>query len=333
MAYLAGVSSATVSRVFNNPESVSADRREAVFKASAELGYFPDKSASALRRNGTGIITLVDMKKGEDRYSWNSFPVSKWFYSDVIKGIQKVINKTMFQLNLESLESNEQLDRLKNRCDGIIIYDADDAETAEAVRNTGIPYIIAHHTASFRGFNTCSTDNFYGGALQGEILRKRGVSKPVYIAGLAESVVSHSERYRGFCSVFGNTELVDPAGEDRKKFPGVGIEAGRQAVDIIIDEIRNKKIDSAAVVNDFTAAGVYYQLADYNIRVPEDIQIISYDNMPFNSILPRSFTTIDLNPSMIYEKAAYLLINHVMKGEAVSETVKPFPVEGQTSLS
>ncbi len=89
-------------------------------------------------------------------------------------------------------------------------------------------------------------------------------------------------------------------------------------------------IDSIAVVNDFTAAGVYYRLNDYGLNIPEDIQIVSYDNTPFNSILPMPFATVDVDPSLIYEKAASLLINEIMKGQDVCETVKPFAVPGST---
>ncbi len=355
VAELARVSSATVSRVFNNPESVSADRREAVFEASEALGYSPDKSASALRRNGTGIITLVDIGKKSERYSWERLPVFKWFYSDVIEGIQKVVNKTMFQLNLESLDSEEEIYKLGNRCDGIIVFDVENHAEAEAVKKTGIPYILAHHTVTFKGYNTCSTDNFYGGVLQGEMLKKSGALKPVYISGFTDHVISHAERLKGFRTVYPDAALVDPSAETAgalyngnsfeysgdfkgqdveydagSKTEGIGISAGRKAVPSIVEKVKQGEIDSIAVVNDYTAAGVYYELTDYGISVPEDVQIVSYDNMPFNSILPLPFATVDLHPSEIYEKAASLLINKVMKGKPVSETVKPFPVEGAT---
>ena len=322
VAALAGVSSATVSRVYNNPESVSEYKRTSVIQASEKLGYSPDKSASALRRKGTGKIALLDIKKDTAPYSWNSFPVFKWFYSDVIEGISKVINNSMFQLIIESLEDLSQINRLKNSCDGIILFDAGNPEAAEAVKNTGLPYVLSHHTVDFEGYNTCSTDNFYGGILQAEMLEKSGAKNPVYISGFTDQVFSHSERYRGFKTVYPDAPLVEE---------GIGVKAGRKAVSSILKSFLKGDIDSAAVVNDYTAAGVYYQISDSGLKVPEDIKIVSYDNMPFNSILPVPFSTIDLNPSQIYEKAASLLINKVMRGEAVSETVKPSPVAGNTA--
>ena len=322
VAEAAGVSSATVSRVYNNPESVSPQKREAVLSASEKLGYYPDKAASALRRKGSGIIVLADINKSKDSYSWDSYPVFKWFYSDVIEGIQKVINSSMYQLNIESFESPDQLSSLKNRCGGIIVFDAGDLKTAQTAADTGIPYILAHHTVDFKGFNTCSTDNYYGGVLQGEMLKKAGAVNPVYISGLTDKVFSHSQRTKGFLSVYPDAEITDPG--------DIGVEAGRKAVVSLIEKIHRGKIDSVAVVNDFTAAGVFYCLNDYGLKVPEDIQIVSYDNTPFNSILPKPFATVDAGPSSIYERAAYLLINDVMKGQKICETVKPFAVPGST---
>ena len=322
VAEAAGVSSATVSRVYNNPESVSPGKREAVLRASEKLGYSPDKAASALRRNGTGIIVLADIKKKENSYSWNSYPVFKWFYSDVIEGIQKVIKSSMYQLNIESFDSPDQLLSLKNRCDGIIVFDTEDIRTAQAAGKTGIPYILSHHTVDFKGFNTCSTDNYYGGVLQGQMLRKAGAVKPVYVSGFTDKVFSHSQRVLGFKSVYPGAEIVDPF--------DIGVLAGRKAVISLIEEMKKGRIDSIAVVNDFTSAGVFYSLSEYGLKVPDDIQIVSYDNMPFNSILPVQFSTVDINPSRIYEKAASLLINNIMRGEDVSERIKPFPVSGTT---
>ena len=325
VADLAGVSSATVSRVYNNPESVSPAKRRAVISASEKLGYYPDKSASALRRNGTGIIALVEIRKSGNSYSWNTLPVFKWFYSDVIGGIQKIINRTMYQLNIETFDSPDQLSILKNRCDGIIVFDAEDPGTAEAVAETKIPYILSHHTVNFDGFNTCSTDNYYGGVLQGKMLKKAGAEKPVYISGFTDKVFSHSERYRGFQSVYPDTEIIDSR--------DIGVDAGRKAVTSVFENIKKKQVDSVAVVNDFTAAGVYYGLTDHGFRIPDDIQIVSYDNMPFNSILPAPFSTVDSNPFEIYRKSADLLVNKIMKGFSCSETVKPFAVSGSTLKS
>lgn len=59
----ANVSSATVSRVFNNPNSVSQELRDNVLSAAKKLQYVPNKAASQLRRKGTGVIAVVKINK------------------------------------------------------------------------------------------------------------------------------------------------------------------------------------------------------------------------------------------------------------------------------
>ncbi|MEJ2665356.1 MAG: LacI family DNA-binding transcriptional regulator [Spirochaetia bacterium] len=61
VARLAGVSETTVSRVYNNPERVDSAKVERVLKTARDLGYVPDKAASALRRKGTGIILFLEI--------------------------------------------------------------------------------------------------------------------------------------------------------------------------------------------------------------------------------------------------------------------------------
>ena len=124
VAEAAGVSSATVSRVYNNPGSVSSERRKAVLEAAERLGYSPNKSASALRRNGTGIITLLELKKEKRPYYWGDLPIFKWFYTDVLHAVKSVIDESMYQLNLATASAPEDIESLKNKTDGLICYDA-----------------------------------------------------------------------------------------------------------------------------------------------------------------------------------------------------------------
>ncbi len=77
-------------------------------------------------------------------------------------------------------------------------FDAEDIKTAQAAAETGLPYILSHHTVDFKGFNTCSTDNYYGGMLQGLMLKKAGAEKPVYISGLTDRVFPIHREHRDF---------------------------------------------------------------------------------------------------------------------------------------
>ena len=316
VAAAAGVSSATVSRVYNNPSTVSPDKQKAVLLAAEKLGYIPNKSASALRRNGTGIITLLELKKKPRDYYWGDLPIFKWFFAEALSAVQEIIDASMYQLNLAAAAGPEDLAGLKGRTDGLICYDVDETAEAEMIAEAGIPYVIGHHTNSFEGFNRCSTDNYLGGRLQAEMLKASGCCKPGYITAHLNKVRPHLDRLEGFLSVFPK-DSVRIAGD------GIGRNEGYRAAQKLIPGI-----DGIAAVNDITAAGAGYALTDAGFSVQADIPLVGYDNMPLSIALPFKLLTVDMQPHRIYKEAAQLLLS-ILTAEDHSKhiTLNPVPIE------
>ncbi|MBF9016213.1 MULTISPECIES: LacI family DNA-binding transcriptional regulator [unclassified Oceanispirochaeta] len=302
VAALAGVSSATVSRVYNNPDRVSSAKKEAVLNAARELAYSPDKSASALRRRGTGQISLVSFEKQGRPWYWGDFPGAKWFFTDVLTGVLSVIDSSMYRLNLKTLKSAEDVRSVnwKQECDGVIFFDVDSEEEAAAVAGLPIPSVISHHTSHFENNHCCSTDNSEGGRLAAVHLKEAGYDRPSYISYLPEIIIPNRERYGGFCKGFDAEvplHLTEP-----------GKEGGYKICEKLLTDISAGRIDSLAVVNDMTAIGIIQCLQDNGLRPGKDLGLIGYDNMPFNYALPFSLSTVDLKPSLIYKEAVSMLL-------------------------
>jgi len=305
VAAMAGVSSATVSRVYNNPDRVSPSKKDAVLKAAAALGYSPDKSASALRRKGTGQISLVSIEKRDRPWYWGDFPGAKWFFTDALQGILPVVDRSMYRLNIKTLKTAEEAGVLdwEKECDGALFFDIDDEREAAAIADLPIPAVISHHTLPFSDNNCCFTDNAAGGSIAADALKAGGYSKPVYISYLPDMISPNRERYHGFSRAWKNDtgrdvplQLTDP-----------GKEGGYSAMNALIPDLQKGKMDSVADVNDMVAIGVIQCLQDRGINPGRDIGIIGYDNMPFNYVLPFRLATIDLQPSKIYEEALIML--------------------------
>ncbi len=322
VARLAGVSSATVSRVFNGSGSVAGERRRAVLEAAETLGYRPNKSASALRRNGTGIITFVEFPKPSRKYYWGLLPDFSWFYGEIIKGIQACLAPTMYQLNMASASSAAALKAAAAESDGLICFDIDMLEEAERVRSLGVPYIIAHHTRTFSGCNRCSTDNRIGGRLQAEQLYAAGVRNPLYVTGLTSEVEPHAERLQGFedywaeAGICPGTSLASP--QILEAAPGG--RGGYDAAKTAADKIRSGNCDGIAAVNDVTLIGLLNGLAAQGLEQQiSRLPFCGYDAVPFRNLLPYRFASIDIQPGKLYYRAAELLLSQ-LSGSRLAQT-------------
>ncbi len=326
VAELAGVSSATVSRVYNSPDRVSPEKRKAVLRAAESLGYSPDKSASALRRKGTGQISLVSIEKKNRPWYWGDFPGAKWFFSDALQGILPVVDDSMYRLNLKTLHSPSELTDIswERECDGVLLFDIDSEEEAAAAAALAVPAVISHHTAGFSENCCCTTDNEYGGRLAAEQLKAGGYERPVYISYLPELIAPNRARYKGFQESWNSDVplfLTEP-----------GKEGGYKSAKALIPDIRKGRVDSIAVVNDMTAVGVIQCLQDEGLVPGRDLGLIGYDNMPFNYVLPFSLASVDLQPSLIYREGVSLLLELIRDPDGVekSRVVLPRFIEGDS---
>jgi len=318
VAQAAGVSEATVSRVFNNPSSVAAKKVTKVKAMAAKLGYYPNKYASALRRNGSGVILFLEMHYTDDGYQWTQLRHYNAFYAEIIRALTRGAEKTLYHLRLQTVTSEKEILEVINpaNCDGIIGFNFDTDDLIDILRDSEIPYICCHHTEGFKQINSVSTNNYQGGVIQADFLRKHGYTKPAYVTGALENTFSHRERLKGFTSVF-KKELchmiqIDPT-----------ITGGQKAGEQLIQSIKQGKVDSIGVVNDLTAIGIIHELLRAGIDIPNDVGIIGYDNIPAISALPFQLTTLDLRLTEIYEKAFLSLLDIIQKQTKFSEKIEP----------
>lgn len=307
VAQMAGVSTATVSRVYNDPASVSPVKRELVLEAAGDLGYRPNKQASSLRRGTTGTVMLLECGKPRRSYYWKQLRLFNWFYADIIHGLQEVFERSMYTLQLKRVEKPGDIDRREIQTDGIIGFDIDLQEEADAAAGLGIPYILCHHTASFQGNFRCATDNVRGGALQAEYLFEQGCGRVCCLTGYLAEVYPHRERLEGFLGrskeLGLQAEVIDYAMEDPK---------GAAAV-----LRRGMQFDGIAAVNDLTLMNILQEVS------LDGVPMIGYDAVPIRHLLSRTFPSVDPRPREIYHRSAQLLITRLSGGEIPELQVIP----------
>jgi LacI family transcriptional regulator, galactose operon repressor len=319
VAALAGVSEATVSRVFNNPEQVKDEKVLLVRDAARRLGYRPDKHASALRRRGTGIIIFLEYR-GAGEYRWPEIRFFNWLYADILRTVVETLTDTPYHLELRTVSSLTEIPPLKYECDGILAFNVEDTGYAAAVAEAGVPYVCAHHTETLEGFSRCSSDNSAGAHSLGRLLRAAGHSRAAFVGDHLRTVGAHLRRHAGFRHGFGkDIRLVET---------GVGIEGGMAAARQLVEPVRSGEIRAVCGVNDLTALGLIRGFSAAGIEVPADCVVAGYDNLPvglgFSYVIP----TVDLRLGYLYRKALEGLLHCIRGGEPCSISVEPLLIPG-----
>ncbi len=312
VAKLAQVSSATVSRVFNNPSSVSPTLREAVLQAASTLGYTPNKAAGMLRRKGTGVIAFVEFVKEDRPYYWGDLESFDWFFGRSIRGVQASIKESSWQLRFYKIRNKTELQTIAAQCDGILAYDVDTEQEIELFRNLSIPYVLSHHINKEAAPSVVVTDNYYGGVLQAEFLQQQGCTKPLYVTGYLASVVPHKQRLEGFLSRFPQTKILEiQIGKP---------DAVRAILPTVEKELQAGTVDSLASVNDLA-------LFDLLLKGRLTLASVGYDASPFHRLFSGPIASVDIQSGEIYRRATRELLSLIGGSQAEQRVVLPRLVE------
>ena len=321
---IAGVSTATVSRVYNRPETVSAAKREAVLAAAKKLGYQPNREASALRRMDGAQILVLELKRAAHDY-WTDTRTYSWFFADAVRSIVTSLHGSLYYMTLDTWHVQENLSEIisKHRPAGIICFDVETINEAEGIRALGLPYVLSWHVASFDGFNRVVSDNYRGGYIAGECLQRAGCVRPVYVTGPSYNPEVHRSRMQGFRDALAPTDVsvVDA---------GLGKETGFACGQQLVDPVRGGDFDAIGVVNDITALGVAQGLMASGIRIPDDVSLVGYDNMPVNIALPFRLTTVDIGIGTLYRKATNALLDLLKRNDHIELYHPPQLLEGDS---
>jgi DNA-binding LacI/PurR family transcriptional regulator len=302
--------------VYNTPDLVDAATRERVTAAAAELGFVPDRHASALRRKTSTTLLLVEIE-GQEAYRWPGQRAYQSLYGEIIRGLVHHLQTTPWHLQLVTLPSLETLVPLLTGIDfaGILGFDVTAQNVADALASLGRPVVCAHHGDHLTGVSTVTTDNVAGGRLQAQWMTDRGLKRVAYVTGLSGQVRSHQLRREGFYQVLSPQFVLESA---------VGLVEGRAAAQELAALVRAQRVQGIACVNDLTALGVIQGLALHGVRVPTHVVVVGYDNLAVTDLLEAALPSVEARLPQVYERALDVLIAQVRRpGQEVHESLPP----------
>jgi LacI family transcriptional regulator len=300
VARRAGVSTATVSRVMSGKTRVSDELAARVRAVADELGYRPSFAARSLALGTTQMVGMVVPNLA-----------NPYFYQ-VIKSVNLAAVEDGYQIAVadtnEDAEQELELCRsFVDKLDGLLLMSPRMPTRAlRALARETSNLVLLNRVAPEVGVPTVAIDS-HGAMLElcGHLL-SLGHRRAVYLAGPASSW-SNSERWRAVRQArsFGlEVEQVAAGGT---------IEAGYDAV----EEALTHRASAIICHNDLVAFGALARLQELGVRVPDDVSLTGFDDIPFASYGAPSLTTVRSEEDLGLE--GWKLMSRVVRGEPLDD--------------
>lgn len=278
----AGVSKQTVSRVINERPDVAASTRGRIKKVIERLGYHPDPIARSMR-GSTYTLGCITPN------------LSDYNFSSIVQAAQAEARKNGFFLLTGSAQSESDVLPLLNeimnrRVDGLLVINPRDDERylhLLPLIEQGIPIVYIKNKPVDEKVSAVILDDETGGYLATRHLIQLGHTKIATIQGLPNEECTKG-RLDGFRKAFREAGLpFDPGLIANGNWSA---SSGNQAVKDLLS--MGKDFSAVFAQNDRMAVGAIKALRDSGFKVPEDISVIGYDDIPLSSFFDPPMTTI-----------------------------------------
>ncbi|WP_082235320.1 LacI family DNA-binding transcriptional regulator [Halobacillus massiliensis] len=281
VAKLAGVSTATVSRVLRNPDAVTPRTKQKVVEAIEELKYQPNMLARHFRRTETNTI-LVSVPN-----------IINTVFAEIVGGIEDEASKNGYRVLLRN--TNNQVDseyssieHLKQRqADGIIMLSPKMDERLLEEISEQYPMVMATANLHSSKVPTVSINNVSSSKKATDYLIQLGHKRIGHITGRLDSIIS-KHRYRGYCQAMEEHNL--PVDQNMVREGDFTYESGYKQMKSLLSQ---KTVPSAIfAASDDMAMGVINAAKHHGLKVPGDLAVVGFDNVKFSSIFDPPLTTI-----------------------------------------
>ena len=269
VAQEAGVSPSTVSRILNGTAVVSGAKKQAVDDAIAKLGFVPNPMARGLAGGRTLSIGVVTQA------------IDSPFYGAALRGIEDELDPAGYSPLFVSGHWNAGtearcIDVLRSRrVDGIVVLTGRLPDAALTACAQSLPVVVTGRNLSAPGLFALNFDNFEGGRLATRHLIELGHQRIAFIAG-DQDHPDANERLRGYRAAL---ETAGIAFEPELVVPGEYHEvSGLLAVDRLLE--RRQRFTAIFAANDQMAIGAALGLQRRSLRVPEDVSLVGFDDLP-----------------------------------------------------
>jgi LacI family transcriptional regulator len=315
VAEAAGVSATTVSRVLNEKDDVAPETYGKVRAIIDEMGYISSLAARSMRSRRTNVIGLIMPS------------VSAPYSIEILKGVSRAIAYLTYHLIVYTTgdagrpapadQQQSQVALLNtNLTDGVIVV------TPSAQKYPGPnPVVTVDPLHTSPDFPAVVADNHSGARSAVEYLIDLGHRRIGFIGGRVEleAATRREEGYREALCAAGipvEAELVQNGDFSR--------EGGAVCAQKLLEQSRRPTAIFAA--NDESAAGVYETAAELGLRIPDDLSVVGFDNVPDSLTLNPPLTTVDQFVSEMGYTATMMLMD-LLQGKSLESYRRTIPTK------
>lgn len=319
VARVSGVSAATVSLVLREKPGVGDATRARVLDAALELGYPVKLPAVAGERRVHNIGVAIKVRP-DDIVSTNQF------YGPVLAGIETVCRRhdlNLIYANVPVDEANYPTEwpRLlaENEADGLILVgERLDEKTRNLLRRRNTPVVLADAYAPGNPFDAVLIDNCGGAFDAADYLVQQGHRHIAILGSHPNAFPSVRERTEGYERALQHYRLA-PRMIDCRLHPDACREPLAAAVQA------HPEISAIFACNDDLALAALEVLSGLGKRVPDDVSLIGFDDIPQAQVVQPALTTVTVDKLALGRQAAYMLLNRIENpaGGCIRALVRP----------
>lgn len=308
VAKLARVSQSAVSRAFNEGASVSDVMRARVLKAARKLGYRPNAIARAMISGQSRLIAVFVAY------------LDNQFYPLVLEQLSRTLQDKGFHVLLFMTDPGHQDEvvqqMMEYQVEGIVMASATLSSTlARECAQTGIPVVLVNRYVPSSPASSVTSDNVEGGRLVAKLLTGNGHQRIAFIAGHEDSSTNNDREagflsglqqsgHRLFARAVGNYTFDGAANAARQLFASV------------------EKPDAIFVANDHMAFAVMDVIRnECGLRIPEDVSIVGFDNVPESGWGAYQLTTVEQPSGPMIEATAAILMDQIERKTVISRSI------------
>jgi LacI family transcriptional regulator len=281
LAAATGVSAMTVSRALNNRQGVSNKTREAILKQAAEMGYVTNRVAQKLSSGQSGVIGVLATHLDS--------PFISSLVNEVVRAATAVGNEVLIYtlVDHDTRPAGSVLQLLQQFTDGVVVLLPYGLGYAEALTQGKFPLISIDSPREHSELPSIAADSYGGARSAMKHLAELGHKRIAFVTG-AEQLESAQERRRAYedaVAVFGleRDQALVLTGD-------YSLAGGRAAGEQLLKMARRPT--AVFVANDLSAFGLMAVLQEGGVKIPADMSVVGFDDLPGASQIHPGLTTV-----------------------------------------